>query len=264
MANATQERTQVSPEDSRQALLAELASLEGELATSVKSQAEFSCRIAESMGKMAEACRVLIANLSGTKAAAEDAGGEATRQLTSDEQAALFSTLQDRLGQKPAHYTRPEGIVFADVRRALEANPAAMWSIAQLERTGGEPDIVEVEDGAFTFADCSAESPAGRRGCVYDEEAEKDASGSFYGNAAQMAGEFGVKMWSEDFNGKMRKTGKFDTNSYSWLQTPDETRKSGWALVSGRVGDDVGVVCRGRACESGGRGWRGELGVQKA
>ncbi len=266
MANATQEQAQVPPE-AQKALLRKLESLEKVHAASVECQAKFNRRIADDIAAITEAVRALTSAPDSAKAATEDAGDEGTRRLAPDEQAELLATLQHRLEQKPAHYTRPEGIVFADIERALEANPAAMWSLAKMEKTGGEPDVVAVEDDAFIFADCSKESPAGRRNCVYDKKAEKDAkpnsSGSFNGNAVQMAEEFGVDLWSEDF-WKMQMAGKYDYQSWSWLQTPAEIRRRGGALII-PVRDDHIILPNYHPAShhSDDGGWRGLLRVQK-
>jgi|GEM_PF-684067 len=199
-----------------------------------------------------------------TPVEADDAGDKGARQLKPEEQAELLATLKARLEQKPDHYIRSEGIIFADVQRALEANPTAMWSIAKMEETGGSPDVVAVKADAFIFADCSAESPTGRRNCVYDEEAEEHIIVGFNSNAVQMAERFGVDLWSEDFYRKRQMIGAFDIHSWNWLQTPAEIRKSGRALSGNRFGLGVHVSQDSVHDHNDRTGWRGLLRVQKA
>ncbi|MEK7591658.1 MAG: DUF4256 domain-containing protein [Patescibacteria group bacterium] len=188
---------------------------------------------------------------------------EQKRELSPEETRDMLALLERRLSQKPDHYTRPEGISFGDVRKSLEADPAALWSIWKMEETGGAPDITAVENDAFIFEDCSKESPAGRRNCVYDKGAEKFASGTFNGNAVDMAKEFGIKILSPEEYRRLQTVGKFDRNTWSWVETDAETRSSGVALDGDRNGDHV-YVCRGIArFHCGDRAWRGLLRVQK-
>lgn len=188
---------------------------------------------------------------------------EQKRELTVEQKDNLLVTLQHRLSKKANHYKRPEGINFTDVQRAIEANPAVLWSLYKMEETGGAPDIVAVEGSEFVFADCSAESPAGRRNCVYDGVAEKSARGTFNGNAVDMSEEFGVEIWSPEFYRQMQTSGKFDRNTWSWLKTNAKTRSAGGALVGFRVGGHVGVGQYDARRRYGGRAWRGLLRVQK-
>jgi len=185
------------------------------------------------------------------------------RELTAEQKEKLLAALQDRLSKNPDHYQRPEAINFADVKRALEANPAALWSLSRMEDTGGAPDIVAIEADAFVFADCSAESPFGRRNCVYDKEAEKFAGGTFDGNAMDMAEEFGVEIWSPEFYRLMQASGKFDRNTWSWHKTDAQTRSTGGALRSERVGDRIFGYQHVAHEHSDYGAWRGLLRVQK-
>lgn len=189
---------------------------------------------------------------------------EKKREISLEKKSQLLALLEQRLGSKPDHYQRPKGINFADVQRALEAEPAALWSLWHMQESGGEPDIVSVENDAFLFADCSAESPAGRRNCVFDKEAEESASPAFNGNAVDMAAEYGVDIWSSDFYKTMQKEGKFDSKTWSWHATDAGTRSSGFALYGSRLGVHVRVV-RGSASVHYERGaWRGLRWVKKA
>jgi len=188
---------------------------------------------------------------------------EQKRELTVVEKERLLQTLQNRLSRKADHYVRPKGIDFGEVKKALEANPAALWSLSKMEETGGSPDIVAVESNEFVFADCSAESPEGRRNCVYDSAAEKSARGTFKGNAVDMSEEFGVEMWSPEFYRQMQTSGKFDRNTWSWLKTDAETRSTAVALRGSRDGDHVLVYQYDARSHRGSGAWRGLLRVQK-
>ncbi|HEC21077.1 MAG TPA: DUF4256 family protein [Candidatus Peregrinibacteria bacterium] len=177
---------------------------------------------------------------------------EESRELTPEQQEAFLSTLETRFSQKPDHYERSRGIKFDEVKTALEANPALMYSLAKMEETGGEPDIIAVEGDLFIFADYSAESPSGRRHLTYDE-------------AAEMAKEFGVDMMTENVYRKIQETGKFDRDTWSLLATPADVRETGSALDGNRDGDGVNVNRYGGTRVSyGNRGWRGVLRVPKA
>lgn len=174
------------------------------------------------------------------------------RELTPDQKSALFSTLRDRIANTDkSHYERPQNILFADVDRALEANPAALWSLHKMEISGGLPDIVFVEGDEFVFTDCSQESPGGRRGLDYDE-------------ALEQSNDFGVSMLSEERYRALQKIGKFDGSTWSWVKTPAEIRMSGGALFGGRLGVRVGVGRFDARDHNGGGAWRGLLRVKKA
>ena len=184
------------------------------------------------------------------------------RELSPEQKSKLFATLEARFKSKPEHYKRIEGVDFADVKKALEANPEALYSLYKMEETGGEPDVLSVDINDYIFADFSKESPIGRRNCVYDKEAEKDADG-FNGNAVDMAKEFDIDLMSEGAYRAMQKKGAFDIESRSWLATPVDTRESGDALRGDRYGGAVGVRRNNAYRCDDSRGWRGVLRVRK-
>jgi len=161
----------------------------------------------------------------------------------------LLSALEARFAKKPKYYKRPEGVDFAEVKKALGANPTLMRSLAQMENTGGEPDIIAVEPDAFVFGDCSEESP-NRRNLTYDQ-------------ATVQAKEFGVDMMSEEDYLKMQNLGKFDQQSSSWLATPEDIRKTGRAVRGNRGGAGVGVYEGAAGARGPGLGWRASLRVKK-
>jgi len=171
------------------------------------------------------------------------------RELSPEGQAKLLSALEARFTEQPEHYKQVEGVNFAEVKAALEAKPEAMYSLAQMENTGGLPDIIAVEDGAFVFGDCSAESPK-RRDLTYDQ-------------AARMAKEFGIEMMSEEAYRVMQDTGKFDMKTWSWLATPADIRESGDALRGGRNDAGVYVFQNDAHIHNPTWGWRGVLRVPK-
>jgi len=192
-------------------------------------------------------------------------------ELTPEEQALLLTTIVNRLNQKPAHYSRPNGISITEVKKALEANPHAMWSLAQMEKAGGEPDIIEIEKDYFIFADCSKESPAGHLNCVYDREIQESLTGekakNCIGNAVDMARDIGVDLMDElTYAAFFQRLGTFDQHTYNLLLTQADDRKTGRIIVGDRSGSNIriyhfptdvsGPDVRG--------GWRGIKRVRKA
>lgn len=174
------------------------------------------------------------------------------RELSPVQKASLFSTLKARFSRKPEHYEQVEGVNFTEVKKALEASAEAMYSLAQMEKTEGLPDIVAVEDDAFVFGDCSAESP-NRRDLTYDQ-------------AAKMAKKFGVKMMPVSVYKKMQEGGRFDLKTRSWLATSTDTIEDSFALIGERYhyfGPTL-VYPRYAHTHDDGKGWRGMLRVPKA
>jgi len=137
----------------------------------------------------------------------------------------ILGVLEKRLGQQPDHYKRPGGVTFPEVKAALEKNPALMQSLSKMEETGGAPDVIAIEGDTFVFADCSAESPIGRRNLDYRQSVE-------------MAKGMAVDMLSETDYRAMQKKGKFDLDSLSWLDSEDIIDTRG-ARFGGRF--DYGV-----------------------
>lgn len=173
-------------------------------------------------------------------------------ELSPEQQAALLSVLEARFSRRPEHYEQVEGVNFTEVKKALEANPEAMCSLAQMEGTGGLPDIIAVEDDAFVFGDCSAESP-NRRNLTYNQ-------------AAEAASRFGVELMPEDIYRKLQNTTELDKNSRSWLATPDHIMESGYqrrALHGTRIGGKMRVRKVIPNHQYSNRGWRGVLRVSK-
>jgi len=150
------------------------------------------------------------------------------------------------------------------VRGRLEANPGKLWSLGEMEGTGGEPDVVghDKKSGEFLFFDCSAESPKGRRSLCYDHEALQ-ARKEFKpkDSAVNMAAAMGVELLTEDEYRELQKLGEFDLKTSSWLKTPSGVRKLGGAIFGDRRFDRVFVYHNGAESYYAARGFRGVLRV---
>ena len=174
---------------------------------------------------------------------------------------ALLKTLQARFEK---HMNRHAGLAWADVLAKLVANPGKLWSLDQMEDTGGEPDVIDYDPstGEFIFADCSPESPAGRRNVCYDREA-LDARKNFKpkDTAMDMASEMGIALMTEDQYFHLQSLGEFDTKTSSWLNTPADVRKRGGAIFGDRRYDRVFIYHNGADSYYGARGFRGVLRV---
>ena len=158
--------------------------------------------------------------------------------------------------------TRHQGLVWAKVQARLEAKPEKLWSLNEMERTGGEPDVVGVKSGEFTFFDCSEQTPSGRVSLCYDDEAlasRKEHKPK--GSAVAMATAMGIEILTEEEYLALQKLGEFDTKRSSWLKTPDEMRKLGGALYGERRYNRNFIGCNGADSYYQGRGFRCGLRV---
>ncbi len=181
--------------------------------------------------------------------------------LTSGQREALLGALEARFAQ---HTDRHAGLAWTDVRAKLEAAPDKLWSLHQMESTGGEPDVVgyDPKTGEYLFYDCSAESPKGRRSICYDREgqqARKEHKPA--DNAVDMAAAMGIALLTEEQYRALQQLGNFDAKSSSWVQTPAEIRKLGGALFCDRRYNHVFVYHNGAESYYGARGFRGSLRV---
>jgi hypothetical protein len=159
---------------------------------------------------------------------------------------------------------RHQGFEWAAVQAKLELNPNTMWSLYEMERTGGEPDIVghDKRTGEYMFYDCSAESPKGRRGLCYDREAlDARKENKPKGNAVEMAAAMGVELLTEEQYRELQKLGEFDLKTSSWVKTPSHIRKLGGALFCDRRFDTVFVYHNGAESYYAARGFRSGLRV---
>src|SRR5574338_529406 len=171
----------------------------------------------------------------------------------------LLSALKARFEK---NMNRHEGLEWAAVRARLEASPGKLWSLNEMERTGGEPDVVahDKKTGEYVFYDCSAESPKGRRSLCYDREAlESRKEFKPEDSAMDMATAMGIEILTEEQYRELQKLGKFDTKTSSWLKTPSEIRKLGGAIFGDRRYDHVFVYHNGAPSYYAVRGFRGLL-----
>jgi len=159
---------------------------------------------------------------------------------------------------------RHKGLEWAKVQAKLEANTEKLWSLNEMERTGGEPDVVgyNKKTGEYIFYDCSAESPKDRRNVCYDREAlESRKEFKPKDTAMDMAAAMGIEILSEEQYRELQKLGNFDTKTSSWLKTPSKIRKLGGAIFADRRYDHVFVFHNGADSYYGVRGFRGSLRV---
>jgi Protein of unknown function (DUF4256) len=160
--------------------------------------------------------------------------------------------------------SRHKGLDWAHVQAKLEANAEKLWSLNEMERTGGEPDVVghDEKTGEHIFYDCSAESPKGRRSLCYDREAlEKRKEHKPTDNSIDMAATMGIELLTEEQYRALQKLGNFDTKTSSWVKTPSNIRKLGGALFCDRRFNTVFVYHNGAESYYAARGFRGSLKV---
>jgi hypothetical protein len=181
--------------------------------------------------------------------------------LSNSEREALLSTLQARFEE---NMHRHDGLEWAKVQTRLEAQPEKLWSLYQMETTGGEPDVVgqDHQTGEYLFYDCSVESPEGRRSVCYDHAAlEARKANKPEDSAMNMAASMGVELLTEEQYRELQKLGAFDTKTSSWVKTPPEIRKLGGALFCDRRYETVFVYHNGAESYYSARGFRGSLQV---
>lgn len=183
------------------------------------------------------------------------------KMVTLEQLPSLLRTLKDRFEK---NMNRHKSIDWAHVETRLEANPEKLWSLNEMERTGGEPDVVahDPKTGEFLFYDCSPESPEGRRNICYDHEALESRKANKPGDSAMnLAATMGIEMLTEEQYRELQQLGKFDTKTSSWVKTPMEIRKLGGALFCDRRYDHVFTYHNGADSYYGARGFRGLIRV---
>lgn len=186
-------------------------------------------------------------------------GAGTKKKLSAEQRGELLGTLQARFEQ---HMHRHQGFAWAELKAKLEANPEKLWSLQEMERTGGEPDVIghDKKTGEYLFVDCAAESPKGRMSLCYDNEAlEARKEHKPKGSAMGMAAAMGIELLTEDEYQELQTLGEFDTKSSSWVKTPAEMRKLGGALFSDRRFGRVFFYHNGAQSYYSGRGFRGSL-----
>lgn len=182
-------------------------------------------------------------------------------KLSAEQAIELLTELKTRF-EKNMH--RHQGLSWNPVQAKLEADAEKLWSLSEMERTGGEPDVVGFDErtGEYIFNDCSAESPAGRRSLCYDREAwESRKEHKPENNALEVAAEMGIELLTEEEYRALQLLGKFDTKTSSWVQTPVSIRNLGGALYCDRRYDTVFLYHNGASSYYAVRGFRGSLRV---
>ena len=183
------------------------------------------------------------------------------KKQSSDQHDELLSALKARFEK---NMNRHKGLAWAKVQAKLEASPEKLWSLNEMERTGGEPDVVghDKKTGEYIFYDCSAESPDGRRSFCYDREAlESRKENKPKDSAMDMAAAMVVELLTEEQYRDLQKLGNFDTKTSSWVKTPLNIRKLGGAIFCDRRYDQVFVYHNGAESYYAARAFRGSLRV---
>lgn len=184
-----------------------------------------------------------------------------TRGLSSKQNQELLAALKERFGK---NLGRHRGVGWAEVEVRLEGSPGKLWSLHEMQRTGGEPDVVDRDkkSGGFVFADCSAQTPQGRTGVCYDRaglESRKEHRPRT--SAMDMASDMGIELLTEDEYFALQKLGEFDTKTSSWIKTPPAIRQLGGALYCERRYGRVFAGHNGAQSYYSSRGFRGCLRV---
>ncbi len=183
------------------------------------------------------------------------------KELSLEQREELLKVLKIRF-EKNMNFHK--GIEWSEVQEKLETNTEKLWSLNQMEETGGEPDVIgyDKETGEYIFCDCSAESPKGRRSICYDHEAlESRKENKPQNSAMNMADEMGIELLTEEQYRVLQRLGNFDTKTSSWVKTPDNIRKLGGAVFCDRRYDTVFLYHNGAESYYGSRGFRGILKI---
>jgi hypothetical protein len=183
------------------------------------------------------------------------------KKLSPKQREELLSALKARFEKNK---NRHKSLDWAKVQAKLEANPDKLWSLHEMDKTGGEPDVVghDKKAGEYIFYDCSAESPKGRRSLCYDREAlEARKEHKPKDSAMEMAAAIGVELLTEEEYRELQKLGNFDTKTSSWVQTPSDIRKLGGAIFCDRRYNTVFVYHNGAESYYAARAFRGSLRV---
>jgi hypothetical protein len=183
------------------------------------------------------------------------------KKLSPEQRKELLSTLKGRFEK---NMNRHKGLLWAEVQAKLEANAEKMWSLSEMESTGGEPDVVDHDKktGEYIFYDCSAESPKARRSICYDHEAlESRKENKPENSAVEMASDMGIEILTEEQYRALQQLGNFDTKTSSWIKTPPDIRKLGGAVFCDRRYNTIFLYHNGAESYYAARGFRGSLKV---
>lgn len=184
-----------------------------------------------------------------------------TQTISAAHRAELVATLKERFENNS---TRHKDIKWVDVEAKLQANPKTLWSLSEMERTGGEPDVVgfDKRSGEFIFFDCSPETPKGRRSLCYDRAAwESRKEHKPASSALEVAASMGIKILNEDEYRALQKLGRFDTKTSSWIETPADIRELGGAIFGDWRYGHVFIYHNGAESYYAARAFRGSLRV---
>jgi hypothetical protein len=183
------------------------------------------------------------------------------KELSQEQRLTLLSTLKVRFEK---NRNRHENLEWSKVQVKMEANPEKLWTLNEMEKTGGEPDVVgyDTKTDEYLFYDCSAESPKDRRSLCYDREAlESRKEHKPKNNVIDMADAMGIELLSEEQYRELQRFGNFDTKTSSWIKTPSKIRKLGGAIFADFRYDNVFVYHNGAESYYAARGFRGLLRV---
>jgi len=185
------------------------------------------------------------------------------KEPSAEQREELLRTLKARFEK---NMNRHKGLEWAKVQAKLEANAEKLWSLNEMERTGGEPDIVgqDKKMGEYIFCDCSAESPKGRRNVCYDREGQETREKQGIhpeGNAVDMAAAMGIELLTEEQYRELQKLGSFDSKTSSWVKTPSDIRRLGGAIFADRRYGNVFVYHNSAPTFYSSRAFRGSLRV---
>jgi hypothetical protein len=183
------------------------------------------------------------------------------KKLSKEQQQELLGKLKERF-MKNMH--RHEGMKWDDVQSRLESDAVKLWTLGEMERTGGEPDVVArgKDKGEYVFYDCAPQSPAGRRNVCYDPESlQSRKTNKPPDSAIGMAEDMGIEILSEEQYRELQKLGEFDTKTSTWIQTPADIRKLGGALFADRRYNNIFVYHNGAESYYSSRGFRGMVRV---
>lgn len=187
--------------------------------------------------------------------------GKKNQEFSSAQCEKLLKTLKDRFEKK---MNRHQGLEWNKIQSKLEANREKLWSLHEMERTGGEPDVVgyDKKNDKYIFYDCSSESPNGRRSLCYDQEAlESRKENKPKDSAVNMAADMGIALLSEEQYRELQQYEAFDLKTSSWVRTPENVRKLGGALFCDRRYDKIFLYHNGADSYYAARGFRGALKV---
>jgi hypothetical protein len=191
----------------------------------------------------------------------KDPMNKSNKKLQPEQRKELLNVLKSRFEK---NMNRHRGLSWADVQARLESKSEKLWSLNEMEESGGEPDVIGLDKktGEYNFYDCSAESPKGRRSICYDGDALESRKEHKPANSAvEMAREMGIELLSEDQYRDLQKVGKFDTKTSSWVKTPAAIRELGGAIFCDRRYEHVFTYHNGAESYYAARGFRGSLKV---